>query len=89
MDFGFQKKNPNKLMQVEYTGFGWMLVKKGVFESLKYPWFTPIFERKIAKGVVDFCSEDVSFCKKVLKQGYKIYVDTTIVVGHEKSIVYH
>ena len=84
----FQTANPDKLMEVEYTGFGWMLIKKGVFESLKYPWFEPIFERTIAKGVVDFCSEDVSFCKKVLKKGYKIYIDTTVVVGHEKTHIY-
>lgn len=85
----FQTKNPDKLMEVEYTGFGFILMKKGVFESLKYPWFSPIYEKKIDKNVVDFCSEDVSFCKKVLQKGLKIYVDTSIVVGHEKSIVYH
>lgn len=84
----WKDKNPGKLMEVEYTGFGFILCKKGVFESLKYPWFSPIFERKISKDVVDFCSEDVSFCKKVLKKGYKIYIDPTIVVGHEKTIVY-
>ena len=84
----WKKKNPGKLMEVEYTGFGWMLTKKGVFESLKYPWFSPIYENKIQKNVVDFCSEDVSFCKKVLQKGYKIYIDPNIVVGHEKSIVW-
>lgn len=84
----WKKQNPGKLMSVEYTGFGFMLVKKGVFESLKYPWFAPIYENKIADGVVDFCSEDVSFCKKVLKKGYKIWIDPNIVVGHEKSIIY-
>ncbi len=83
----FQKENPNKLMEVEYTGFGFMLVKKGVFESLEYPWFKPLFEYEIAKNVVDFCSEDVSFCKQILKKGYKIYIDTTVIVGHEKLTV--
>ena len=24
---------------VDYTGFGWVLIKKGVFENLEYPWF--------------------------------------------------
>ena len=82
------EKNPNKLMEVEYTGFGFMLVKKGVFERLKYPWFSPIYEKDMGKDVLDFCSEDVSFCQKVIKKGYKIHIDPTIVVGHEKSIVY-
>ena len=84
----WKNKNPNKLMEVEYTGFGFMLVKKGVFEKLKYPWFSPIYEKRIAKDVVDFCSEDVSFCQKVLKQGIKIFIDPNIVVGHEKHITY-
>ena len=84
----WNQKNPGKLMEVEYTGFGWMLIKKGVFESLKYPWFSPIYENKIHPGVVDFCSEDVSFCQKILKKGYKIYVDPTIILGHEKTFVY-
>lgn len=85
----WKKQNPGKLMSVEYTGFGFMLVKKGVFEKLKYPWFSPIYEKNtIGPNITDFCSEDVSFCKKVLQKGFKIYIDPTIVVGHEKSIVY-
>ena len=84
----WKEKNPNKLMEVEYTGFGWMLVKKGVFERLKYPWFSPIFEKDIAPNVIDFCSEDVSFCQKVLQKGFKIYIDPDIIVGHEKTFVY-
>jgi hypothetical protein len=84
----WKTNNPNKLMEVEYTGFGFLLCKKGVFESIKYPWFEPIYEKNISNNVVDFCSEDVSFCKKILKKGYKIYIDPNIVVGHEKHIIY-
>ena len=28
-----------KPFTVDYTGFGWVLIKNGVFEGLKYPWF--------------------------------------------------
>jgi hypothetical protein len=37
----------NKPFTVDYTGFGWLLIKKGVFEDMEYPWFAPkmqIFE---------------------------------------------
>ena len=30
-----------KPFTVDYTGFGWVLIKKGVFENLEYPWFAP------------------------------------------------
>ena len=32
-----------KPFTVDYTGFGWVLIKKGVFEheEMKYPWFAP------------------------------------------------
>lgn len=84
----WKQQHPNKLMEVEYTGFGFLLCKKGVFEKINYPWFEPVYENKIAENVVDFCSEDVSFCKKILKKGLKIYIDPNIIVGHEKIITY-
>jgi hypothetical protein len=65
-----------------------MLIKYGVFESMKYPWFRPITQ-KISDGVEDFSSEDVSFCQTVINNGYKIYVDPTVIVGHEKKIIYY
>ena len=30
-----------KPFTVDYTGFGWVLIKNGVFENLEYPWFAP------------------------------------------------
>jgi len=30
------------LIEFSYTGMGFMLVKKGVFENMEYPWFKPI-----------------------------------------------
>jgi hypothetical protein len=38
------------LLEVAYNGMGFMLVKRGVFESLDYPWFRPI-EKKIGDMV--------------------------------------
>jgi hypothetical protein len=73
------------LTEVDYTGLGFMLVKHGVFEAIKYPWFRPIFY-DIGKAH-DFCSEDVAFCKLARQAGYKIFVDPTIRVGHEKRVV--
>jgi hypothetical protein len=73
------------LLDVAYTGMGFMLIKKGVFESLSYPWFRPLFYD--FNGIKDFCSEDVSFCRLIKEKGYQIFVDPQLHVGHEKKII--
>lgn len=78
-------KEKTELIEVAYTGLGFMLIKKGVFESLTYPWFKPTFHTM--GGLTDFASEDVSFCLRVREKGYKIYIDPQMRVGHEKKVV--
>jgi len=74
------------LMDVSYTGFGFMLVKYDVFESLEYPWFRPNWQQ-ISEDVRDFSSEDVSWCQNIKKLGFHIYVDPSVRVGHEKRVI--
>jgi|TARA_B110000908_G_scaffold57669_1_gene70260 hypothetical protein len=74
------------IFPVEYTGFGWMLIKKGVIESMEYPWFRPEW-MNFGSDIKDFTSEDVGFCINAIKKGYKIYVNQKIRVGHEKSLI--
>jgi hypothetical protein len=78
-------KDQKDLIKVNYVGMGWMLVKKGVFESINYPWFEPI--RKKIGSYVDFTMEDVAFCHKAIEKKYNIYIDPTVIVGHEKKII--
>jgi hypothetical protein len=73
-------------VKVAYSGMGWMMIRKGVVEDLKYPWFYGPLE-VISEGVVDMNSEDVSFCKALDAAGHPIYVDTKVRVGHQKSLV--
>jgi len=72
-------------MKVAYTGMGWMLIRKGVIESLKYPWFRS--EIQTIGDITDLQSEDVSFCRSLTDAGYDIYVDTKIRVGHQKLVI--
>ena len=53
-----------KPFTVDYTGFGWLLIKKGVFEheGMPYPWFAPKMQVFESGEVQDMCGEDVSFC---------------------------
>jgi hypothetical protein len=88
------------LMPVSYTGLGWTLVKKGVFEKLSYPWFygTKItMNKKVSIGegddvtenreIVDYTSEDVTFFLNLKKINITPYVEVSSIVGHEKPIV--
>ena len=70
-----------ELRKVWSNGMGWMLIKKGVFEKIEYPWFGPIIEG------LGFHGEDVSFQIRAKDVGFDSYVDTSIIVGHEKEVV--
>jgi hypothetical protein len=78
-----------KLFTADYTGFGWVLIKKGVFESLQYPWFQPIWTEYEIDGKIvrDFTMEDVAFCKMIKEKGYDVWIDPSVIVGHEKMMV--
>ena len=76
-----------KPFTVDYTGFGWLLIKNGVFESegLPYPWFAPKMQVFESGEVQDMCGEDVSFCLDAKEAGFEIWCDPRIRVGHEKT----
>jgi hypothetical protein len=72
-------------MPVAYAGMGWMMIRKGAIEDLTYPWFwSPV--QKIGEAV-DMNSEDVAFCRSLNEAGHQIHIDTTIRVGHQKSMI--
>ena len=78
-----------KPFTVDYTGFGWLLIRKGVFEheGLPYPWFAPKMQVFESGEVQDMCGEDVSFCLDAKEAGFEIWCDPRIRVGHEKTRV--
>ena len=78
-----------KPFTVDYTGFGWLLIKKGVFEDkgMPYPWFAPKMQVFESGEVQDMCGEDVSFCLDAKEAGFEIWCDPQVRVGHEKTRV--
>jgi hypothetical protein len=69
--------NTTELLEVKANGMGFMLVKREVFDSIANP-FEPL----------DFNQwEDFTFQEKARKAGFKSYIDTTLIVGHEKKII--
>jgi hypothetical protein len=79
-----------KYMKVAYNGMGFFACRKGVIENLKYPYFSyPLIEMETEDGKLlrDMCSEDVAFCKNLKDVGYSVIVNTSLRVGHEKTLV--
>ena len=76
-----------KPFTVDYTGFGWVLIRKGVFERLEYPWFAPKMQVFESGNVQDMCGEDVSFCLDAKEAEVETWCDPRIRVGHEKMRV--
>ena len=67
----------NETIEVDAAGTGCMLVKMEVFEKMGYPWF----DYEVYEGYTWY-TEDVVFCRKAKKLGYKIWYDTSIKCGH-------
>ena len=72
-------------LPVAYTGMGWMMIRKGVVETIKYPWFHS--DLQTVGSLVDMNSEDVSFCRALQAAGHTIHVDTKIRVGNQKLML--
>lgn len=72
-------------IRVGFTGFGFILIKQGVYEQLKYPWHKAL-EYDI-DGVFDQLSEDGSFFKQLRQLDIPVYIHPKVRIGHEKTFV--
>lgn len=68
-----QIPDPPGLYELDAIGMAFTLIKTEVFKHLKKPWFYPDKE-----GL----REDLNFCFDAKKAGYRVFVDSTIQVGH-------
>lgn len=81
----------NEVVPADFAGMGWMLVKRGVMESMEYPWFRSITVREqrvdMPYVTTELQSEDVYFCRRANALGHQVFMHTGCKVGHEKTIV--
>ena len=72
------------LVKVDATGTGCILYDMKVFHTVKPPWFE--FRKNPRKEFRDKdekeIGEDFSFCSRLKRAGFKIYVDTGLQVSH-------
>lgn len=79
------------LVHADFAGMGWMLVRRGVMESMEYPWFRSITVREQKQDMpyptTELQSEDVYFCRRANSLGHQVFMHTGCRVGHEKTVV--
>ncbi|MFQ5823267.1 MAG: hypothetical protein ACE5JB_04350 [bacterium] len=66
-------KDHTCLFEMDRVGAGCLMVRRGVFEKIKHPWFS--FDEY---GI----GEDFDFCRKAKAHGFKIFVDLAVMCGH-------
>jgi len=77
------------LIECDYLGLAFTVVRRGVFEDpkLQFPWFEalPYSVEPAAKDKIGMMGEDLSWCHRVRKAGFKLHIDPTVRVGHLKE----
>lgn len=74
-----------ELVKMPHTGMGFMLVRSGVFEYIKYPWFVPILPMDEQGNIIDIMGDDVAFCERAKQIGFDTWIATSVRIGHEKA----
>lgn len=76
------------LIEVDFTGGAFLLVRREVFESIRTregngdPDYAKWWDEH-----PDWGSEDLSFCHRARQAGYKIHVDTGLKIGHVGEVI--
>lgn len=70
-------------LDLQSVGFGFIAIKKEVFDLIPYPWFQ---SGHSPSGTT--YGEDYYFCAKARSYNFQIKGNTAIKVGHEKKTIY-
>ena len=86
------------LLEMEYVGFGFVYVRREVYEAVAQKWelpactggydpeqaITPYFLPMVVPDGERWCylSEDSSFCHRARAAGFPVWADTTVRLGH-------
>jgi hypothetical protein len=73
-------KNNSGVIEVSFSAMGFMLIKRGVYERMPFPYFS-------VPGESGMLSETLSFCHNLSKANIPIYAHLDVVVGHEKPMI--
>jgi GT2 family glycosyltransferase len=83
MGYAYQHDYIRGLVEVDATGGAFLLVKREVFVSIENKFTTPGEGPWSHRG----SGEDTAFCERAKECGYKIFVDTSLEIGHIAEVV--
>lgn len=69
--------------KIAYAGMGMMVIRRGVFERMEYPWFS--MQIMSSHNCTVTMSEDATFCYQASRLGFCTWVHPLVVAGHEKQ----
>jgi len=75
------------LQEVEAVGFGFILMKQKVIEEMFKEYGIRQFEFQYFDESNEYKSEDITWCERVKKLGYKIWLDADCRIGHYGAMV--
>jgi len=67
-------------VEADILGLGGLLVRREVFETIDYPWFS--YPQDGRRGISDGVSHDITFCDNAKAAGYTLNVLPSCVSGH-------
>lgn len=74
---------------VDAVGFGFLCVRKGVFEKMPRPWFKIREVRIAGAGFPVNLGEDYSWCESATSVGFQVWLDPLVKVDHWKEFSIH
>ncbi len=74
------------LIPVDFSGFGFVMIKTKVFDAMTYPWFESQLSKR-DNGERTFPTSDVYFFKKAKQLGFNLFAHLKVILGHEKMVV--
>ena len=78
------------MQKIWASGMGFMCLKSGIVEKLEKPWFWNPYIKFLDKDGNPFdrrnASEDIGFCSKINDAGFEIWMDSSVIVKHHKSV---
>ena len=85
---GFRSSVTYGCFPVDWTGAGFLLVKKTALMKMPYPWFYhPVMP--VPPGAGPFpqkaVGEDIGFCLRAREAGLNVYLDADVRIGHKKG----
>lgn len=89
-----------ELFEVDHVSMKFLCMRKGVLESIEYPWCKPLFfefqvDMTDASGntekrtICDYCSDDIAVSRTLVEKGYTLWVDPMLTVGREQTTLWN